>query len=185
MRCGMAAAIAALLHTAPAEAAGAPADAVRARCPDASLNPTAGDRARVARATVCLLNVERLLHHLGSLRANRALTRIASRQAQDMVRGNYFADNSITGRTPLERITPALLPARVTSIGQNIAWGAGQDATPARIVEAWMQSPPHRRIILTRAYREAGVGIAPALPAVLEEGSEGATYALDISALAH
>ena len=102
-----------------------------------------------------------------------------------MVRGNYFADHSLAGRTPLERIVPALRPAHVATTGQNIGWGAGADATPEAIVRAWMNSPPHRRIILTAAFREAGVGVAASLPAMLERGTSGATYTLDLTAVAN
>ena len=51
-------------------------------------------------------------------------------------------------------------------------------------MRAWMESPPHRRIILTGCFREAGVGVAASLPAMLERGADGATYSLDLTALA-
>jgi uncharacterized protein YkwD len=41
-------------------------------------------------------------------------------------------------------------------------------------VLAWLHSPPHREIILTPAYRDAGVGITPATP--LRGVRRGATY---------
>lgn len=161
---------------------GALADSTKDGCRDATVTPNAANGAEVAKATVCLINFERVRHHLGRLRSNPALTHIALGQSADMVRGNYFADHSLGGRTPLERIAPALAPAHVATTGQNIGWGSGVDATPEVIVRAWMNSPPHRRIILTASFREAGVGVAPSLPAVLEQGNAGATYTLDVSA---
>ena len=109
---------------------------------------------------------------------------VARGQSGDMVRGNYFADHSLTGRTPLERIVPALEPARVARSGQNIGCGSGEASTAAGMVRAWMHSPPHRRIILTAVYTQAGVGVAPSLPAVLGLGTSGGTYTLDVTALA-
>jgi uncharacterized protein YkwD len=44
------------------------------------------------------------------------------------------------------------------------------------MVKAWMESPGHREIILTRAFREAGVGIAMGVPS--GRGS-GATFTMD------
>jgi hypothetical protein len=164
---------------------GALADRSKHGCRDAAVIPNAADAAAIARATICLVNAERARHRLRRLRSNPALARIALGQSADMVHGNYFADHSLAGRTPLERIVPALLPAHVATTGQNIGWGSGADATPEAIVRAWMNSPPHRRIILTAAFREAGVGVAPSLPAVLEQGIRGATYTLDVTAFAN
>ena len=44
-----------------------------------------------------------------------------------------------------------------------------------------MASPTHRAIILSAAYRDAGVGLRPALPRVLRAGSRGATYAMEFA----
>jgi len=103
-----------------------------------------------------------------------------------MVRGGYFADHSLLGQTPSARIMVALHAARSASVSvstaQNIGWGMGSAATPAGMVRAWMHSPPHRRIMLTRAFRKAGVGVAPALPRELGRGSLGATYAMEFAA---
>jgi hypothetical protein len=161
------------------------AGTLKSACRGARVKPDAHNGANVARATICLINLERARHRLAALRANPALTRIALGQSADMVRGNYFADHSLGGRTPLERIAPALRPAHVATTGQNIGWGSGADATPEAIVRAWMNSPPHRRIMLAAAFREAGVGVAPSLPAVLEQGTRGATYTLDLTAFSN
>jgi uncharacterized protein YkwD len=175
---------AALLGTLLVAATPALAAAVKRLCRNAALAPNAEDVAALERATVCVVNIERAHHRLRPLRDNSALARVARGQSVDMVRGDYFADHSLAGRTPLERILPALLPVHVATTGQNIGWGSGQDATPARIVRAWMESPPHRRIILTRTYTEIGAGIAPSLPAMLEAGTRGATYTLDVTSVA-
>ncbi len=65
---------------------------------------------------------------------------------------------------------------------QNIGWGTGPNATPSGIVGAWMASPPHRAIILTRAYRDVGVGVAPAVPAEFGSALSGGTYAVEFGA---
>jgi uncharacterized protein YkwD len=156
-------------------------------CPSRALEPNGRDGATIARAAICLINVERARRHLPRLRANRALARVASGQSSDMVRGDYFADRSISGLSPLERMLPVFGVARAASAelltAQNIGWGTGSYATPAGIVKAWMNSPPHRRILLGGFYREAGVGVTASLPAMLRRGSNGATYVLELAAL--
>ena len=139
----------------------------------------------IDRATLCLMNHIRRRHGLRRLHFSRALGGVATGQAHDMVRGNYFADHSLLGQPPSARIMVAL-HARAAgfsvSTAQNIGWGVGSAATPAGIVRAWMHSPPHRRIMLTRAFHKAGVGVAPALPRELGRGSPGATYAVEFAA---
>ena len=113
----------------------------------------------IDRATLCLINHIRWHHGLHRLRFSRALGGVATGQAHDMVRGDYFADHSLLGQTPSARIMVALHTARSASVSmstaQNIGWGMGSAATPAGMVRAWMHSPPHRRIMLTRAYQMA------------------------------
>ncbi len=100
-----------------------------------------------------------------------------------MVLGDYFGDDSRSGLTPLQRIVAAhyLGHSQGASMGQNIGWGTGPDATPAGIVQAWMRSPPHRQIMLTGEFRDIGVGVAPTAPAALAAGQTGATYTVDFA----
>ena len=157
-------------------------------CANSALAPNARDGTAIARATICLINLQRSRRHLTPLRANSSLARIARAQSVDMVRGDYFADYSISGRSPLDRMLPVFGAARAASVGlatgQNIGWGTGECATPAGMVHAWMASPPHRRILLRRSFREAGVGVTASLPRMLGLGSKGATYALDVATVA-
>ena len=84
-----------------------------------------------------------------------------------MVSGNYFDHISPGGETPLLRIQAGgYLPRRSTYIvGENIAVGMLQLATPSAIVAAWMASPDHRANILNRDFRDTGIGIVAEAPA--------------------
>jgi uncharacterized protein YkwD len=152
-------------------------------CRDTSLRPAPGNTTRVASATLCLIERERTTYHLSVLRSNDSLKRIASTQANDMVVGNYFGDDTLAGSTPWQRITSShyATDARSVSVAQNIGWGTGSLATPAAIVNAWMLSPPHREIMLAGGYRDVGVGVAPAAPSSLNEGQQGATYTVEFA----
>jgi uncharacterized protein YkwD len=152
-----------------------------APCANAELQPTATDLALIDAATLCLINKVRTAHHLRSLRFSSPLQSVAVGQAQDMVIGDYFGDRSLSGRTPLQRILATPYPGRAWQLAtaQNIGWATGPLATPAGIVEAWMHSPPHRKIILTPNFRDIGVGATPAAPSSLSQGLEGATYTIE------
>jgi uncharacterized protein YkwD len=176
----------ALVSPATGVAAGAGARASAVVCPGADAAPNGVNGARVDAATVCLMNQVRAAHRLLPLRANRALAQIAAGQASDMVRGDYFGDQSISGLTPLSRIMASGYPLHASNVrlltAQNIGWGTGPNATPAGIVRAWVHSPPHRRIMLTAAYRDTGVGVAPSVPSELGAGWLGGTYAVEFGA---
>jgi uncharacterized protein YkwD len=115
------------------------------------------------------------------VRANGALRWVAASQVRDMVHRNYFADVRPNGLTPMSLlgVTGYRTRAASVSVAQNIAWGLGRAATPASIVAAWMASPPHRRVILTGAFRDAGVYAIPAVPSRFAHGQYGATYAIE------
>jgi uncharacterized protein YkwD len=163
----------------------APAVAL-APCSGASIAPDGRNAALIDAATLCLMNRVRAEYGLRALRRNGPLAAIAAGQADDMVRGDYFADDSLSGQTPLARIIAS--PYRPTrthvrlQTAQNIGWGTGPNATPTGIFAAWMASPPHRAIILTAAYRDVGVGVAPSVPAEFVNGYVGGTYAVEFGA---
>ena len=155
-----------------------------ALCSGASLRPTRSDLAAIDRATACLIDRERSAAHVGALRANPSLQRVAAKQSREMVLGDYFGDDSRSGETPLQRIvaTRYLREAAQVSTAQNIGWGTDAQATPAAMVAAWMNSPPHREILLTEEFRDVGVGVSPAAPAALAAGRPGATYTVEFGA---
>jgi uncharacterized protein YkwD len=165
-------------------AASVPATAAKAKprsCANANLVPNHANMAAIDASTLCLIDQIRAAYHLRSLRSNRELQGVASTQVSDMVHWNYFADNRPPDETPATLIEATRYGAHATSLatGQNIAWGTGAYATPAHVVSEWMASPPHREIILTAYFRDAGVSATAAVPSVIENGVAGATYAVE------
>lgn len=135
--------------------------------------PLNGRRLDVARqATLCLLNRERAQHGLSALRSSSPLQSAAWKHSRDMVQHHYFEHGAF-----LTRIARAgyLNGAHNYSVGENIAYGPGSWQTPAKMVDAWMHSPEHKANILSRSYREIGVGIALGTP----NGYRGGTYTTD------
>jgi len=54
--------------------------------------------------------------------------------------------------------------ARSFSCGENIGFGDGPLSSPRSMMRAWMNSAPHRANILTRDFREVGLGGVPGIP---------------------
>jgi len=132
---------------------------------------------RARDATLCLLNRVRARYGLPPLRLNPKLSRAARRHSRDMVRHRYFSHSSRNGRSPFDRMRATHYVPRNASwwLGENIGWGSGSLAEPAAMVRAWMHSPPHRANILSRHFRDIGIGIAVGAPV----GGGGATYTTD------
>jgi uncharacterized protein YkwD len=129
-------------------------------CSAASAFPSARNTRRLARAVLCLLNIQRTSRGLRPLRLNGRLTRAAVGHSRDMVARRYFAHVGADG-SPVSRIRRAGYIPRVGlwTIGENLAWGTGTAASPAQIMDAWMNSPEHKANILTPGFREIGVGV--------------------------
>lgn len=173
--CACACALALTAGVAPAASASRP-------CAGANVYPTAANAAAVDAATLCLVNAVRAAHGLRPLHANRELRQVAASQVSSMVRRDYFADDRPTGQTPLSLVAVTRYPAHAAefAVGENIAWATGGFTTPAHIVAEWMASVPHREIMLSAQYRDAGVAVTPAVPAILNASHSGATYAIEL-----
>ena len=177
-RSALVAAIAAALSAGVASAAGA-------SCDDTHLVPTRTNGARIEAATLCLVNVQRARHGERALRPNADLARSAAAHSEDMVARNYFDHTSPAGETLLDRIKESTyLPPRAGYIlGENIALGTMQLATPAAIVDTWMKSPGHRANILNADFRDSGLGVVARAPRRYGHGQPGATYTQQFGAV--
>jgi uncharacterized protein YkwD len=121
---------------------------------------------RTRRRLLCLMNRARARFGLPPLRANRCLHRVASRHAHDMVRRRYFGHVTPNGWSPGQRARASGYVPRSAPwvVGENIAWGVAAAARPSWVVRAWLRSPSHRHNILSRRFRDAGVGVARGTP---------------------
>jgi uncharacterized protein YkwD len=127
--------------------------------------------------TICLINAERSAHGLRVLKLDAKLDRASRRHSADMVAQRYFAHDSRSGARFSARIarTGWMNGRGRWSVGENLAWGSGTQATPASIVAAWMRSADHRHNILSPRFRVIGIGIVRGTPV----GTDGATYTTD------
>ena len=146
-----------------------------AACATASAAPSGKNLGTVAQSILCLLNAQRASRGLKPLKLNRKLSRAALAHAKNMVTKHYFSHNGPDG-SPLSRIKKAGYIPRVGlwTVGENLAWGTGTSASAGQIMTAWMNSPEHKANILTKSFKEIGIGIVAAPPS---GGGPGATYA--------
>ena len=150
------------------------APATASACPSGGDELSAGSVRASEAVTLCLINRERTTRGLRALRRNKRLDLASRRHARSMAARNFFAHGNFVGRI---RSANYLRGARGWRLGENIAWGSGVLGTPGEIVDAWMNSSGHRANILSRGFREIGVGIAYGTP----NGSygDGGTYVTD------
>jgi uncharacterized protein YkwD len=112
---------------------------------------------------------------------NGKLDAAARQHSEDMVGNDYFGHTTPTGATVEARIlaTGYVSPGDSYELGENIDCAGLTLATPSATVNGWMSSPDHRANILNGDFRESGIGVAPAAPAMCAEGPPGATYTQD------
>lgn len=131
-------------------------------CAHSSDLPDPNRKSKLIAAVTCLLNHERTTRGLPPLERDGTLERAAQKHAEDMGRRQFSAHENPSGLTPDQRMRRAGFDG--TSTGENIHWGVGSNATPARIMRDWMESPGHRENILRPNFRRVGVGVASEPP---------------------
>ena len=174
---------------APPATAGQSAPAAAAAvvaCTNTDVMPTAGNVAVVNAATLCLVNNVRAQHGLPALREDAKLDASAQRHSNDMVAQDYFEHNGPSGDTPLSRMTDSgYIPNSQVGyeVGENIAWGTLQLATPSAIVTAWVNSPEHLANILNTDYVDTGMAVIAQAAPSLAQGQGGAMYTQDFGVI--
>jgi uncharacterized protein YkwD len=129
-------------------AATAPVAASTAFAGSPRLSPT-------ERAVVRLMNQVRAGHGLPALKASPRLARAADRHSGDMLRHDFFAHESSDGTSFLRRVRSY---AHARSVGENLALLSGVRGAAGEVVRMWLNSPPHRAVLLSRGFRRVGVG---------------------------
>lgn len=110
--------------------------------------------AEAAAEVLSLINQQRAQHGCGALTPDPALTRAAQGHAQAMSQQNFFSHTGKNGSTLKSRARAAGYSGG--RLAENIAAGW---TTPARAVAEWMNSPGHRKNILTCAYTRTGIAM--------------------------
>jgi uncharacterized protein YkwD len=154
-----------------------------ARCHGADLVPAPGNESTVEAATLCLINEVRAEHAIRALVENAKLLKAAVGHDDDMIARGYFNHVGPAGDTPQSRMlatgyATASSAGRCT-LGENIAAAMLDLATPSATVASWVASTPHLANILYARFRDTGIAVVAAAPAVLGSDGAGATYTED------
>ncbi len=117
--------------------------------------PYAAARAGWRQEIIERVNRFRALHGLPGLVGNDTLDRMAQRHSEDMASRDYFDHDAPDGGTVGDRAQEVGYKYR--TISENLAAGMRR---PRRVVDGWIDSPPHREAMLNPNIEEAGVGYA-------------------------
>jgi len=129
-------------------------------------------RATLETAVVRALNQVRVAHGLRPLRSSPNLRTAARGHSRAMLDYGFFAHESEDGTSFSERIKRYYTNRgwRMWSVGETLLASQSTDVAATEVVDAWLNSPPHREIILSPGFRDAGIGALYASSAPKEFG---------------
>jgi uncharacterized protein YkwD len=110
------------------------------------------------RSILAEINAVRRAHGLAPVRGSAALDRAAGGHSRAMATVGFFSHTSPDGTVFWKRIARSYSSSGYDywTVGENLLWSSsGLDG--ARVVRMWLNSPPHRRVLLNRLWREAGI----------------------------
>ena len=161
MRCvaGIAVALTAVLALAPTAAPGSSANVER--------------RASLEAAVVREMNRVRVAEGLRPLHASPSLRTAARGHSREMLEYGFFEHESFDGTAFSERIRRHYTNRgwKTWAVGEALLASTGNTIEAREIVEAWLDSPPHRHIVLSPTWHDAGIGAlyAPTAPKEYED----------------
>jgi uncharacterized protein YkwD len=133
----------------------------------------------VERPTVTRINEIRREAGLKPLRVSIRLAEAAEAHALAMGRDGFFSHESADGTAFWKRIAKWYGSKGFAhwTVGENLLW-ASPTVSPAEAVRLWLESPPHRRVLLSPQWAQIG------LAAVHVRNGTGVYNGLDVTILA-
>jgi uncharacterized protein YkwD len=121
------------------------------------LSPVEAENARLARLLGELINVERARYGLAPYQHDATVAAAAAAHSADQAARRTMSHTGSDGSNAGQRLTRNGVTWQ--SWGENV--GAGFN-DPAVLLQAWLNSPTHRPIVLSASYTRVGVGVATA-----------------------
>ena len=121
----------------------------------------------LARSLLTEVNRTRRMYGLRPLVYSAALANAATEHSKVLATAGMFTHNWPTTGRLFSSWIRSFYPAggyRAWSAGENLLW-ASPGFTPANAVQQWLDSPTHRRVLLTKSWRELGIGVVSAVRA--------------------
>ena len=104
--------------------------------------PAAPTPTQAELAVLDAINEARVAHGLAPVRLGPRLSQDARRYARSLRDRNLFVHSGVQG------------------LAEALAWGTIELMGPRAIVRLWLESPPHRTLLLWPQARRAGIGLA-------------------------
>ena len=121
----------------------------------------------LARSLLAEVNRTRRMYGLRPLAYSPPLANAATEHSKALATAGMFTHSWPTTGRLFSSWIRGFYPARgyrAWSAGENLLW-ASPGFTPASGVQQWLDSPTHRRVLLTRSWRELGIGVVSAVRA--------------------
>jgi uncharacterized protein YkwD len=99
------------------------------------------------------INAARRSKGLPALRQAASLARAAAQRARAIGTQGFFSHSSANGTSPVTRIRRYY---QGSTVGEVILWRS-PDVTPAEALRMWLDSPSHRRLLLSSSFRDIGL----------------------------
>jgi uncharacterized protein YkwD len=119
-----------------------------------ALSVPAAASADVVQSVLGGVNAVRAKAGCGPLKLNKALMATAEAHARNMAEDDFFGHRDKSGKG---------FPARVRAQGYRLSLAAENIAagqkTPEKAVQAWLDSPSHRKNIMNCTFRETGIAM--------------------------
>jgi uncharacterized protein YkwD len=134
------------------------------------LVPAAPAAASTDTAIVRHVNIARVHNGLPRLKMSPRLDQAAAAHCTEMLSGEGLSHGALRSR--LQRYLSA------GTYGETIAWmPIGAAASPGAVVRAWMNSPPHRAVLLSRSFHRIGVAARRGTMS----GQSGTSFTADVA----
>ena len=119
--------------------------------------PTAG-LSTLEQGVLADINALRKEHGLAPLRISSRLSSAARQHSAEMAARGYFSHNSANGSSFDRRIARfyPMGSKHYWSVGENLLWSS-PDVDASRALDMWINSPEHKRNMLTARWREIGL----------------------------
>jgi uncharacterized protein YkwD len=139
-------------------------------------------RAVQVRAMACLIAYARARVGVQPLRLSQTLDRVAAMKIEADLACREFS-HTPCGRDFMTSFAAAGygLDSRRYSVGENLAWGRGADASPQQIMRRWLSSARHRKNLLSPRWHAFGLGVR--LRAAFQGGRGTAIWANEFGSL--
>ena len=136
-------------------------DGRAAAAPRAKTSPrTVAGLSTVESSLLGQINDVRRSRALRPLRISRGLSAAAAYHSRQMVQHGFFEHESRGGGAFWKRVARFYGSAGFSAweVGENLAYGS-PELSPAATVRMWMNSPGHRENLLSRRWRDVGLGV--------------------------